>query len=95
MSVYVFVQHSVEDFDKWKAVFEEHGENRRKNGATGHRLYRSVDDSSQQVIVNEFADLDGARAFLADPSLQEAMSRAGVTSAPNIWVTEEVESQRY
>ena len=91
----VVVQHSVEDFDAWKPVFDEHGEVRRAHGATGHRIYRTTEDPNTIVIVNEFATLEGAQAFMTDPSLKEAMARAGVTSAPQVWIVDEHEVESY
>jgi uncharacterized protein (DUF1330 family) len=91
----VIVQHHVEDFDRWYPVFEEHGEVRRSHGGTGHALYRTADDPNEVIIVNEFASIDGARAFLQDPTLKEAMGRAGVDSDPRIWVVDEARSERY
>jgi heme-degrading monooxygenase HmoA len=89
--VAVIVRHRVQDFATWKPVFDEHGAARRKHGATGHQLYRSQSDPNEVTIVNTFATLDGAQAFINDPSLPEAMQRAGVTGPPEIHVTEQYE----
>ena len=89
------VQHHVEDYDRWYPAFKEHGEVRRANGATGHAIYRASDDPNTIVIVNDFATVEGARAFSTDPSLKDVMARAGVDSAPQVWICEEAESERY
>ena len=91
----VIVQHHVVDFEAWKPVFDEHREVRRAHGATGHSLHRGTEDPNTLVIVNEFGTLDGALAFMQDPSLKEAMSRAGVDSEPSVWVVDEVERASY
>ncbi len=93
--VKAIVQHHVADYDRWYPVFTEHGEVRRKYGATGHSINRGVDDSNSIVIVNDFATLEGARSFATDPSLPEVMHRAGVDSAPNVWIVDEAEAERY
>ena len=85
----VIVQHHVVDYDKWLAVFDEHGETRRANGATGHAISRSIADPNTIVIVNDFATLAGAQAFSVDPSLPDAMHRGGVDGAPQVWITED------
>jgi quinol monooxygenase YgiN len=95
MSIQVIVSHNAADYDQWYAAFTDHEKVRRSHGATGHRVYRSVDDPGGIVIVTEFPDAGGARAFLADPSLKEAMARAGVTSAPEIRVCETAEIVAY
>lgn len=91
----VIVQHHVADYDRWYPVFTEHGDVRRQHGATGHSLSREVADPSSLVIVNEFATLEGARAFSQDPSLPAVMARAGVDSPPQVWIVEEAEAKRY
>jgi len=91
----VIVQHHVEDFDRWISVYKEHGEARRAHGATGHQIFRMTDDPNDLVLVNEFASIEGAMAFMQDPSLKEAMARAGVDSEPRVWVVDEASSERY
>lgn len=93
--VKVIVQHHVADYDTWFAVFDEHGEVRRKHGATGHAVSRAIDDPNSVVIVNEFATLAGAQAFATDPSLPEVMHRAGVDGAPQVWITEDASVLAY
>jgi heme-degrading monooxygenase HmoA len=91
----VMVQHKVRDFDTWKLVFDEHGEVRRKHGATGHEIYRGTDDPNEITIVNHFPSKEQAQAFVADPSLKEAMERGGVVSAPLVTWAQEVETIDY
>ena len=65
--------------------------------APGHSINREVADPNSIVIVivNDFATLEGARAFSQDPSLPEAMQRGGVDKAPQVWIVEEAEAKRY
>ncbi len=93
--VKVIVQHHVTDYERWLPVYTEHAAVRRQHGATGHSIGRGVADPNSLVVVNEFASLDGARAFSTDPSLQDAMQRAGVDSAPQVWIVDEAEAATY
>jgi hypothetical protein len=43
----VMVQHTVCDFDAWKAVFDEHEALRRRHGAARHELYRGLEDPTR------------------------------------------------
>jgi hypothetical protein len=54
-----------------------------------------VADPNSVVIVNDFASLDGARAFSQDPSLPEAMARGGVEGHPQVWIVEEADAAQY
>ena len=91
----VIVQHKVRDFDAWKRVFDEHGQVRRKYGATGHEIYRGIDDPNEITIVNHFPSKPQAEAFAADPSLKEAMATGGVVSEPVMTWAEETETVQY
>ena len=95
MSVQVIVSHHVADFPKWKAVFDEHEKVRREHGGLGHALYQGANDPGEVVIVNTFESAAGAQAFLDDPSLAEAMKRAGVDRAPDLTVCRQVETIAY
>ncbi len=91
----VIVQHHVADYDRWLPVFTEHEAVRRRHGATGHSINRDPGDPNAIVVVNDFASVDGARAFMADPSLPEVMGRAGVDSEPRVWLLDEAEARQY
>ena len=91
----VIVQHHVADYDRWYQVFTEHEDIRRRHGATGHSINRVTADPNSIVIVNEFATLEGARAFSQDPSLPAAMERGGVDGAPQVWIVDEAEARQY
>lgn len=91
----VIVQHTVRDYDTWKPVFDEHGDIRRRHGATGHQLYRGADDPNAVTILNQFPTREQAEAFANDPSLPEAMKRGGVTGEPRVSFTRETETVDY
>ena len=93
--VTLVVFHYVADYDTWKSVFDEHEGVRRGHGQLEHRIFRSVDNPNRVVVHNDFPTADDARAFRDDPSLPEAMERAGVTDEPWLGVIERVEQKRY
>jgi quinol monooxygenase YgiN len=95
LSVYVVISHHVADFEAWKPGFKEHEKIRREHGALGHKLHRSIDDPGRVVVITEFADESGARAFTSDPSLPAAMKRAGVDGTPDVYICQRVESVDY
>jgi hypothetical protein len=92
----ILVQHRVHDFASWKPVFEEQGGLvRTRHGATGYRLYQSLDDPNDVVVSVEFPAEERARSFLADPALKEEMEQAGVQGQPTVVLCEEVEAVSY
>ena len=78
------VHHKVRDYAAWKTVFDEHEAVRRSHGQLEHRLYHAADDPLRLVVHNDFPTPADAEAFTHDPSLPEAMARAGVEGEPSI-----------
>lgn len=87
---YILVQHSVEDYDKWKTVFDEE-EARQAAGSKGGIVFRNADDPNQITVLIEWDNLDSARAFSGSDDLREDMQRAGVTGPPNVYFLDEVD----
>lgn len=82
----VFIRHRVDDYDAWKVAFDEHGSTRREHGLTDTALLRDADDGNMVTITMSTDDVDGARTFLGSDDLRETMQRAGVASAPDLWI---------
>jgi len=89
MTATLAVTHSVIDYDTWHAVFTEHATVRKEHGCVSEELF--VDPSAPEKVMNvmRFPTRAAAEDFLADPSLPDAMSRAGVLGEPRIeiWTT--------
>jgi hypothetical protein len=95
MSTVVAVRHPVEDFQKWKLVFDEHRAVRESHTARGHWLLVDHNEPGTQLILNEFPNRQAAEAFASDPSLAKAMARAGVSGPPRIEFYEVAERVDY
>jgi quinol monooxygenase YgiN len=93
--VTLVVHHRVKDYDAWMAVFDEHEPTRRAHGEIEHRVYRDMHDPNRVVVHNDFPSEDDARGFMEDPSLKEAMERAGVEGEPGISFIERAERKVY
>ena len=81
---YMFVRHSVQDYDTWKSAFDSNSDLRKKGGEKSYRILRSENGANDLVIMFEWDNLDNARQFASSPELKEAMQRAGVTGKPEI-----------
>ena len=82
------VQHSVSDYDAWKAVFDTYPPT--AGGALFARVNRSVDDPNVIAVVAGFPSLEAAQGFLNDPDLKGKMEESGVVGEPRIELYEEV-----
>jgi hypothetical protein len=81
---WIFVRHKVEDYAKWKSVFDEHGATRKAIGSKGGYLFRSIDDPNEVLMFIEVDDLEKAREFIQSEDLRERMQQSGVTDQPDV-----------
>jgi heme-degrading monooxygenase HmoA len=91
---YLLVRHKVEDYERWKPIFDEHGAVREPNGSKGGRLFRNADDPNETVVLFEWDNVENARTFTQSQDLRETMQRSGVADQPDIYFFEEVEEVR-
>lgn len=83
--VYIEVQHTVEDYAKWREGFDKHAAARQAAGATDEAyVMRSVDNPNQITALLGWNDLEQARVFTQSASLKEAMQNAGVIGRPEV-----------
>lgn len=81
---YLLVRHKVQDYARWRPVYDEHGATRKAGGCKGTHVFRSADNPNEIVVLLEWDDLANARRFAQSPDLREIMQRAGVTGQPDI-----------
>jgi heme-degrading monooxygenase HmoA len=92
---YLLVRHKVEDYERWKPVFDhDHGATRKRSGSKGGWILRNALDPNELVILLEWDSSENARHFLNADETREAMQRAGVTDEPDVYFLEEVEQLR-
>ncbi|MDQ0634672.1 hypothetical protein QFZ40_002581 [Arthrobacter pascens] len=58
------IEHSIKDFEMWKAAFDSDPVNRTASGVVSHRIGRPVDDAHYVVVELDFATLEQARRLL-------------------------------
>lgn len=80
-------RNKVEDFDKWKAVFDSHSAEHGQTGLALEHIWRGIEDPNEVVFILTVADIDKARAFVSAPDAEETGRRAGVREG-NYWFVE-------
>ena len=60
------IEHSIKDFDMWKAAFDRDPVNRAASGVVSHRIGRPVDDSGYVVVELDFNERGQAEQLLAN-----------------------------
>ena len=89
---YLLVRHKVEDYARWRPIYDEHGATRKAGGASGSaagRVFRSDADPNELVILLEWDDLEKARQFAQSEELRQTMQRAGVVAQPEVYFLNE------
>jgi hypothetical protein len=59
---YMFVRHSVRDYEAWKSVFDEVSDLRKRNGEKSYQILRQDNGSKELVALFEWDSLDNARS---------------------------------
>ena len=87
---FVLVRGKVEDYAKWKPLFDEYGATRKASGCMGEGLFRNADNPNDLVILLKWDDLEKVRRFTQSQGLREQMQRAGVVGQPDVCFHNEV-----
>ena len=86
----LFVRHTVSNYDAWKKEYDAFDATRKSMGVTSHGVYQAAGNPNDITIYHEFDSQEAAQAFTQSAELREAMGRAGVVGAPDIWITQRV-----
>jgi heme-degrading monooxygenase HmoA len=89
---YLLVHHKVEDYARWRPIYDEHAATRKASGASGTaagQVFRSAMDPNEVVILLEWDDLEKARQFAQSEDLRQTMQRAGVVDQPDVYFLNE------
>lgn len=90
-SPYVLIIHEVEDYAKWKAIFDDATVMRRRAGEIEYQLLAFEADQRRVVHFSRWSSLDAARAFFESPELVEIRRVAGVR-APEFLYLNQIET---
>lgn len=83
----LFVRHQVEDYAKWRQVYDGFAPTQKALGVQDQAVYQAVGDPNDVTVRHEFASLEAAQAFGGSSELRAAMHDAGVAGAPTVWFT--------
>jgi hypothetical protein len=75
--IVLHIEHTVVNFDNWKASFDNFAELRQKSGVRRYQISRPVDNPNFAIIDLEFGSLSEAEGLLS--TVQEVWQRVGGT----------------
>ncbi len=82
---HMLVRHTVENYARWKPVFDQQAGTREEAGSKGGFIFRNAEDPNDIFILLEWESLESARKFFQSPSVGEVMEEAGVAGEPEVW----------
>jgi hypothetical protein len=74
----------VADFDTWKRFFDQDPVGRKQAAATGHTMFRGVDDPNEVFTTVEFASVEDANSFRERLLGSGALSQTTVLTPPTV-----------
>jgi quinol monooxygenase YgiN len=74
----VVVLHRVNDYQRWRSVYDSVDELRRESGVLEHSVFRAEGDPDNILVTHRFRDLEEAHRYFEDPRVLEAVRDAGV-----------------
>jgi hypothetical protein len=78
MATTLIVSIEVEDYAKWKQMFDSAEEMRANMGIKLKGLYRSATDENQVTILSEYPSLEIAQKIISSPIWEENQRKSGV-----------------
>lgn len=91
------IEHAVQDFDTWKAAFDQDPVHREAGGVRRYQIYRPVDDEHYIAVDLEFDDRGQAEAFKSglEALWHSPQAARALGGAPRARIVETVETRRY
>lgn len=86
---YVLGQISVDDFDLWKAAFDDLRSTLKTAGSKGEFVFRNADNPNQITVMSEIDSLEKARAFVAADALPKAVQHSGAQGHVHVYLLED------
>ena len=90
------IEHSVRDFDAWKAAFDSDPAGREQGGVASYRIFQPIDDPNYVIVDLEFDTSVEADAFQsALRELWKHVEAEGMMAESRARILEEVETRQY
>ena len=89
-----FIRRRVQDYEKWRQVYDEFTQANRSGVAVEPAVYRSVEDPHDLLVIHRFSTSAEVQPWLDDTGRRQAMMAAGVLGSPQVDIAYEDEIGR-
>ena len=80
----MLVRHVVQDYNRWRAAFDDALVMRRSSGEQSYRIFRNFENANEVTVICDYDTLERAQKFIKSEELKKAMAAAGVTEPPKV-----------
>jgi quinol monooxygenase YgiN len=88
--IYALVRFTVEDFAKWRSVFEEAGAIRKAYGSVSAQAFQKSDSKNEITVLLQFESRERAGQMFQSPEFREITKRGGMVAPPEVTFLDEV-----
>jgi hypothetical protein len=81
---YLKISQDVENYDKWKMIFDKHRSTRMAAGLKDTSVWRNIDNPTQMIVLLEVLEVTKAKKFAVSNDFKDTMQKAGVIGSPNV-----------
>ena len=91
--VFILVKHKVEDYSKWRKLYDGHKSSRIRSGMLSEKMFRGVNDPTEIYMLFKWDNIINAKIFYQSEDLKKTMENAGVMTMPETSFIEEAEQR--
>lgn len=88
--VRLFVVHTVEDYERWRRVYDAYETTRAEMGVRDAAVFRAPENPNHLTVTHDFDSLEAAKSFFQDSRLMAAMEDGGIIGPPQATFGEQV-----
>ena len=78
-------RNKVEDFGRWKKVFDSHLEAQRNSGLRIKNVWQNLEDATEVFMLFDVDDLAKAKGFIHSAQVPDAQKASGMTAKPEMF----------
>ncbi len=90
MKTLLVVTHEVKEYSTWKQAFDEGEQMRNDAGLKLVGVFQAADNQNMVTVITEAPNVEVAQGMTTHPELKATMEKAGVISAPEFKVLNNV-----
>lgn len=87
---WVLVRHKVEEYERWRRVFDGPGSALKGSGCKGGYVFHTEGDPNDIWVLTEFESSEAFRQFAAGHDVEKSKRDAGVIGEPEGFFLEEL-----